>query len=153
MTTTTITSTTTTTTTVVATAPPQYIPRPGGKLDYVSFTIPQSSTYTDLLTKICSEINYEILAGEPRLCRDVRAHVVQTPEGEYIAISNLHDNHKKYFDDLFVGGGSSDNSQVTPNDFFETLLREAERGMAAVAQQLAQNHLVTVYRSSDWLHA
>lgn len=120
----------------------------------MTFTIPQSHTYLDLLATICSEINYEILAGEARLCRDVRAHVVQTPEGEYIAISNLHDDHKKYFDDLFV---TYDNGKATsydhPNSFFETLLREAERGMAALAQQLTQNHLVTVYRSSDWLHA
>ncbi|CAG81609.2 hypothetical protein B0I73DRAFT_134118 [Yarrowia lipolytica] len=141
-------STITTTATISAIAPPEFIARPGGKLDYVTFTIPHSH-HPNLLSQICSAVNYEILSGEPRLCRDVRAQVVRTPQGEYITVSNLHDNHKRYFDALFT---TDDSGKVAPNDFFEVLLVETERGMAALAQQLTQNRLVTVYRSSDWLH-
>ncbi|KAG5368979.1 hypothetical protein CJU90_1227 [Yarrowia sp. C11] len=137
----------TTTQTIVETPPPVFIPKPGGKLDYVTFTIPQAQA--NLLNQICSEINYEILSGEPRLCRDVRAQVVSTAEGEYITIVNLHDNHKKYFDDLF---SANDTGKAIPNAFFEALLLETQQGMAALAQRLTQSHLVTVHRSSDWLH-
>ncbi|KAG5360799.1 hypothetical protein CJU89_3889 [Yarrowia sp. B02] len=134
----------TTSATMTVESEPPFIANPGGKLDYVSFTV--SHSHSDILAQICAEINYEILSGEPRLCRDVRAQVVQTPLGEYIAIANLHDNHKKYFDALFT-------DEKTPNAFFEALLVESGRGIASVAQQLTQNQRVTVYRSSDWLHA
>lgn len=120
------------------------VPLPGGKLNYVTFVIPQSHHYSGLLAQVCAEINYEILSGEPRLCRDVRASVVTSQTGEFISIANLHDNHAKYFNQLF-------DDKDRPNEFFETLLRDVRREMGFLTQQLTQNKLATVYRSSDWL--